>query len=187
MVFLVEGIDCLCSINLKYGPLIPLPIFLYCHSSYQLFPLLHFIFHLKNRDLIKLLISALLFAIWLCLKPIAPEENTALAKQFLQTPPDCTVLMVDVEGMIEMKQFLFWRAGGWVSLSFVFLQHLMTTTTIMRIFYGLLSPRLICYMRISAEYTLQTILVMTDEAYKCSPYIIGRPVITILMRENVCY
>lgn len=143
--------------------------------------------HLKKETRLNYSYAALLFAIWLCLKPIAPEENTAFAKWVLQTPSDWTVLLVDVEGMIEMKQFLFWKAGGWVSLPFVFLQHLMTTTTIMRIFYGLLSPRLVCYMRISSEYTLQTIPVMTDEAYKCSPYIIGRPVITILMRENVCY
>lgn len=164
-----------------------MPGFLYCHSSQQIFPLLHFIFHLKKETKLNYSYAALLFAIWLCLKPIAPGENTAFAKWVLQTPPDCRVRMVDVKGMIEMKQFLFWRAGGWVSLSFVFLQHLMTTTTIMRIFYGLLSPRLICYMRISTEYTIQTFPVMTDEVYKCSPYIIGRPVITILMRENVCY
>lgn len=54
----------------------------------------------------------------------------------------------------------------------------------MRIFYGLLSSRLISYTRISADYTLQTIPVVTNEPYKCSPYITWRPVI-ILMRENV--
>lgn len=46
----------------------------------------------KRKKTTKLNYSShtLLFSIWLRLKPIAPEENTAFAKWVSQTPPDCS-------------------------------------------------------------------------------------------------